>query len=95
MMKQQHEYVINHWFGGRGEGTTCLFRTTSKKEWIKKIKELRKKFAIQKKYAKTIVWYERTIFSFATGGGVNLWAESQLIRKPIQVLYGIPKEADE
>ena len=93
MMKQQHEYVINHWFRGQSEGTVCLFRTASEKEWIKKVREICQKYPVQNKYSKTIVYDDMTIFSFATAGAVGAWIESGPMRKPIQVLYGVPKEA--
>lgn len=92
---RKHEYMINYWMRGNSDGTTCLFRTTSKRQWIEKIKECCRDFPIQNRYCKTIVWDDVTIFSFATGVGVNSWVDSVLLRRPLQVVYGLPKEVKE
>lgn len=88
----KHQYLINVWIDSSNNGVACWYRTTSKREWLAKIKEAMKYYGITKKTCRTAVYDTYTIFSFPANASASYaWADIRYTRSLIDMHYGFPK----
>ena len=93
---KQREYMINAWHNVQSYGTSCVMRTTDKKEWIDKIREIVKENCVHRSDSRTVVHEDITIWSYCVNtSGRQGFQDTVFWNKPLQLKMGWPKEVDE
>ena len=82
------EYIINVWKRSHTNGTSVFYRGTDRAEFQRKKRAAIKLLQPYNGIARTVVFADKTIFSFAScADGFGAWSALDFIKKPLAVNY--------
>lgn len=92
---RKHEYMINAWWSYAHGGTSPVFRTQNKQEWLDKIREIKEERNLGRANCRVIERPFLSVFAYATTpDGQTAMNNTVYWKRPISAKMGFPAEVN-